>query len=1152
MNKTASELSLTPSVSYAFSKSGPEPTSWDIVATLLVNHGEYGGQRGKQIASGKGPQGTLKKTTEGWINEIGNLFDHEMVKELHGRLLILALCQIDEKLRDYLDRIGFLPALRDELLEDFDSLLLPEKAKEQAWRGYFLKKLNNKPLDGSKVRNIGFVAFVTGGPGLGDVAALCHRQRWNTSYTARYVLDSTQSIYEAIDLFIQDISAMDAAAAIGELKPSLATNADSWQKDILSFIGTEKPGLESIGIGRTDFLTTGKRLVLLVEYRRIPENIDLDKLGIHNLINSIHQLPERLCIVISGLPAKTQALFAKTLRSKDPGAPFLPLDLPKDLELARSQPLANDVPAGTDYLNLMGEVNAIAEAMTLKDMNPPLVVGILGGWGAGKSFILHLIKNRIQEIRCEPVDGPDDSSFPFIGHPYIINFDAWTYAKSNLWASLMQQIFIELDRQIGLEKMLQDELKQDLRKGQNTEIWRLLSDLSQDTRERLLKSDLGKKALEIVEKFKSGEVPETRLWNVLENLKKDELEKLKTAEENLEKTGVERDELTYQLKQRIEVQVEKEARGRAIKGLGVEMLQDAWKRLLKDKNEEDDPPSFNEVVGAISWFKQLKFESRTYIISLIIFALAALGISLLAKMDVWEKVSFTGLTALVGSVISGFIKFRKWSEEMRATFDESVNNHRRDPESVFESVVQLAPKPESAGNSPLSELDLPDDALLKKLASDKQVQEQSRRLSAIDDQYKEYQNKVVIIRQRIGMAARHRNLLDFVKQRLEGRTYEDKLGLLHQVKDDLEELSETLLDQRANDELFPRGKPRILLLIDDLDRCPPPKVVEVLEAAQLLVKTSLFVVVIAMDVRYVTRALEHEYAGVLTPHGEPSGLDYIEKIIQIPYRVRPATASGVKSFLQNQMKPKSDVVEEKPGAIQNVIAPAQSNIRASSASEFQQGEVSREIDLMEQKTKLRILPTDTIYFSKDEYEMMTQCCSVFDVSPRTMKRLVNVFKLFKIIWYRDKMGNGPADDIKRTMMALLVIAARYPEPMRDLLHLLERQFVLGELIIDKNVVQFLKAYCAENMKTSIVPQMWKEVSEALSNEQLVAQHLTFAELHQQHLHLVSSFSFVGENDPLRHVELQKNGPEPKSVPAHSEEKPVARKTTSNKKKVGAS
>ena len=53
--------------------------------------------------------------------------------------------------------------------------------------------------------------------------------------------------------------------------------------------------------------------------------------------------------------------------------------------------------------------------------------------------------------------------------------------------------------------------------------------------------------------------------------------------------------------------------------------------------------------------------------------------------------------------------------------------------------------------------------------------------------------------------------------------------------------------QKTNNEtkIFPRGRPRIVLFIDDLDRCEPDKVVDALEAIQLLVKTNLFVVIMS-------------------------------------------------------------------------------------------------------------------------------------------------------------------------------------------------------------------------------------------------------------------------------------------------------------------
>ena len=104
--------------------------------------------------------------------------------------------------------------------------------------------------------------------------------------------------------------------------------------------------------------------------------------------------------------------------------------------------------------------------------------------------------------------------------------------------------------------------------------------------------------------------------------------------------------------------------------------------------------------------------------------------------------------------------------------------------------------------------------------------------------------------------------------------------------------------------LFPRGQPRIVLFIDDLDRCEPNKVIDVLEALQLLVKTNLFVVVVAIDPRYVCRSLElRKYVDILNRSTTPTGMDFLEKIIQIPYRVPMASPDVMTGFIKDQVGP---------------------------------------------------------------------------------------------------------------------------------------------------------------------------------------------------------------------------------------------------------
>ena len=144
-----------------------EPSSWDVVHALLENHKEYAGNRGELLLTQKPPaEVEHRPDAASWLDEVSALFDPELVHELHGRLLVLGLCRLDPVLGKFLREREFLRPLSDELEEDFESLLLPEHAGEQAYRREFLKLLQNKPVDGTKPRARGFCVMVEGGPGL--------------------------------------------------------------------------------------------------------------------------------------------------------------------------------------------------------------------------------------------------------------------------------------------------------------------------------------------------------------------------------------------------------------------------------------------------------------------------------------------------------------------------------------------------------------------------------------------------------------------------------------------------------------------------------------------------------------------------------------------------------------------------------------------------------------------------------------------------------------------------------------------------------------------------------------------------------------------------------------------------------------------------
>jgi KAP family P-loop domain len=76
----------------------------------------------------------------------------------------------------------------------------------------------------------------------------------------------------------------------------------------------------------------------------------------------------------------------------------------------------------------------------------------------------------------------------------------------------------------------------------------------------------------------------------------------------------------------------------------------------------------------------------------------------------------------------------------------------------------------------------------------------------------------------------------------------------------------------------------VVLYIDNLDRCPTEMVIKVLEAVHLLLAFPLFVVVAAVDARWLESSLRELYTQLKDQAAVPA--DYLEKIFQVPFWVQ--------------------------------------------------------------------------------------------------------------------------------------------------------------------------------------------------------------------------------------------------------------------------
>jgi hypothetical protein len=182
---------------------------------------------------------------------------------------------------------------------------------------------------------------------------------------------------------------------------------------------------------------------------------------------------------------------------------------------------------------------------------------------------------------------------------------------------------------------------------------------------------------------------------------------------------------------------------------------------------------------------------------------------------------------------------------------------------------------------------------------------------------------------------------------------------------------------------------RIVLYIDDLDRCPPQQVVEVLQAVNMLLAFPLFVVLVAVDVRWLRNSLVKNYPGQLQDETEATATpgDYLEKIFQIPYWVRPMTVDNTRKLLDDQLGSEEEArLSEQATGSQEI----------SGAQKAREGEQSEAVgDERDEVTNSPERVLSSLRVTGQERAFMKDLAGILDHSPRRTLRFVNSYRLIK-------------------------------------------------------------------------------------------------------------------------------------------------------------
>ncbi|HEX8694460.1 MAG TPA: P-loop NTPase fold protein [Longimicrobium sp.] len=546
-----------------------------------------------------------------------------------------------------------------------------------------------------------------------------------------------------------------------------------------------------------------------------------------------------------------------------------------------------DDPEGEDALGIEREVKALAAVLARKDTPLPLSLGLFGDWGSGKSFFMHALEDEIAALADEARGDPASPH-----HSGIVQlwFNAWHYIDTNLWASLAAAIFqglaAELDRGEG-DRRKREELKGRIL-AQTTHLEQVRAD-AQERRRRLDRDLRDEQArlerLEAEERtvqrsLTAGELLRAS-WRAVATHPTVE----SAVKEASEKLGIPQAKL-------------------AVADARAQVLE--WGRVRRS------------AWGLGQALAERSRGRRAAILAGLVLGLA--GLFLIFDLEVVPEVgNWLDRLPGIGSLAAGIAALAAGLATGTAALAPVLK-------AVRQAVGVLEKAKEENRARVAAEREERKKALLEhqerinhdKAEAEQQIDAATRELRELERQ----------------LAALHpeRRMQDFVSERHASTDYTQHLGVIARARRDFEMLTERLdevleEERKAAEEA---GEPagarraaisRIVLYIDDLDRCPEDKVVDVLQAVHLLLAFKLFVVVVGVDSRWLLHSLK-QHSAVFRGrragadgeegdelsvdervHWQSTPLNYLEKIFQVPFTLRPMAETGFHELIESLANP---------------------------------------------------------------------------------------------------------------------------------------------------------------------------------------------------------------------------------------------------------
>ncbi len=266
--------------------------------------------------------------------------------------------------------------------------------------------------------------------------------------------------------------------------------------------------------------------------------------------------------------------------------------------------------------------------------------------------------------------------------------------------------------------------------------------------------------------------------------------------------------------------------------------------------------------------------------------------------------------------------------------------------------------------------------------------------------------------------------------------YNKELGFVHNVEADLHRVLASV----------PKEHRPIVIFIDDLDRCSPAKVAQVLEAVNLFLAGDFpdCMFVLGMDSEMVAASLQSAHKDMLTclpsDASIPLGWRFMDKFVQLPFIIPPAEDNEIQRYTRSLFSVTQEVIPEP--AMKHALDRAEF-IQSKSDVAVEIAELHTRHDLsdvqrnylqeqMEMQVIKNSLDRGIETFTDDNPEIkgiIATATSYFYGNPRELKRFVNVFRFNYFIWWarRAQQLESPTLD---QLLRWTVLTMKWPEIVR--------------------------------------------------------------------------------------------------------------------------